>query len=167
MRTFEHFMLKENTDFSSALRRSWARQGVPPSSGPSGHLPRGEGFGRCSSLRKTPLRISLEGRPVIFDLAIAENCFLVLWARDLLSNKDSEIPEYFVYCGVFEAHNWKQRSGHSPKGQFLEMPLSTCHPVRQRLRLLRQRRDRACQPPGTRWSGRRLRWMQRSPGRNG
>ena len=35
---------KKNIPFSFSLRRSWARQGVPPSSGATRHLPPGEGF---------------------------------------------------------------------------------------------------------------------------
>ena len=30
-----------------------------------------------------------------------ENSFLMDWTRDLVSDKGLEIPEYFVYCGIF------------------------------------------------------------------
>ena len=40
-------------------------------------------------------------------------------------------------------------------------PLSTYRPGLRRQRRLRQRRDRACQPPGTRWSARRRRHLRR------
>ena len=43
-------------------------------------------------------------------------------ARDFGSNQAEEIPEYFVYFGIFAVHNWEQRSGHSPKGEFTGVP---------------------------------------------
>ena len=33
-----------------------------------------------------------------------------------------EIPEYFVYCGIFIRKSWDKRSGQIAKGEFLEVP---------------------------------------------
>ena len=55
---------------------------------------------------------------------------------------------------------------HFPEGKFhctKSFSLSTYRPGLQQLPWQRQQRDRACPPPGIRWSGRSLRWMRRSP----
>ena len=33
-----------------------------------------------------------------------------------------EIPEYFVYCGIFITQSWSKRSVQIAKGEFLEVP---------------------------------------------
>jgi len=46
----------------------------------------------------------------------------MIWTRDFAPNQDMEIPEYFVYCGIFMAQSWGKRSGQIAKGEFLEVP---------------------------------------------
>ena len=36
-----------------------------------------------------------------------------------------EIPEYFVYCGIFITHRWDKRFAWNAKGEFLEVPNKT------------------------------------------
>ena len=55
-------------------------------------------------------------------MALSENSFLMDWARDLIPSKVTQIPEYFVYCGICETHSWDQRSDQDAKGEFLEVP---------------------------------------------
>ena len=57
-------------------------------------------------------------------LASSENSFLMAWARNLVPRKVAEIPEYFVYCGIFGTHHWEQRTAQGAKGEFLEVPLN-------------------------------------------
>ena len=65
---------------------------------------------------------------------------LMIWARDCDPNEVMEIPEYFVYCGIFIMHSWGKRSGQITKGAFSEVPLIlACQPI----------------PPGSCW---RIRW---------
>ena len=33
-----------------------------------------------------------------------------------------EIPEYFVYCGIFITQSWSKRSAQIAKGEFFEVP---------------------------------------------
>ena len=33
-----------------------------------------------------------------------------------------EIPEYFVYCGIFITHRWGKRFVQIAKGEFFEVP---------------------------------------------
>ena len=47
--------------------------------------------------------------------------FLMIWTRDFGSDEEMEIPEYFVYFGIFIAHSWSKRSGQIAKGAFLEV----------------------------------------------
>ena len=54
--------------------------------------------------------------------ASSENYFLRIWAEDFIPDKVMEIPEYFVYCGIFITHSWDKRFGQIPKGEFLEVP---------------------------------------------
>ena len=37
-------------------------------------------------------------------LATSKNYFLMVWVRDFVLTKVLEIPEYFVYCGVFKTN---------------------------------------------------------------
>ena len=46
----------------------------------------------------------------------------MIWAWDFVSNQVMEIPEYFVYFGIFMMHSWSNRSGQIAKGEFLEVP---------------------------------------------
>jgi hypothetical protein len=48
----------------------------------------------------------------------------MIWARNFVSNRVAEIPEYFVYCGIFARNSWDERAGQITKGEFLEMPKS-------------------------------------------
>ena len=58
------------------------------------------------------------------DKATSKNYFLVIWAEDFGSEKVLKTAEYFVYCGVFKTHLWGERFAQSPKGEFLEVPIS-------------------------------------------
>ena len=55
-------------------------------------------------------------------VATSKNCFLVFWVRDFVLTKVLEIPEYWMYCGIFNANCEGKRSGQNPKGEFLEVP---------------------------------------------
>ena len=57
-------------------------------------------------------------------MAPSKNSFSVLWVEDFGSEKVMKAPEYFVYCGVFMTHFWSERFAHSPKGEFLEVPIN-------------------------------------------
>ena len=59
--------------------------------------------------------------------ATSKNYFLRFWARDFVLTKVLEIPEYFVYCGIFKTHCEGKRSVQNPKGQFLEVPSRPSH----------------------------------------
>ena len=54
--------------------------------------------------------------------ASSKNCFLMVWARDFVLAKALEIPEYFVYFGVFKVNCQGKRSAQTAKGQFFEVP---------------------------------------------
>jgi len=45
----------------------------------------------------------------------------MIWARDFGSDERMEIPEYFVYFGIFIQHSWSKRSGQIAKEAFLEV----------------------------------------------
>jgi hypothetical protein len=55
-------------------------------------------------------------------LASSENVFLMVWAVDIVPNQAAEIPEYFVYCGIFAVQSWGNRYAQAAKGAFLEVP---------------------------------------------
>ena len=60
----------------------------------------------------------------------AENSFLQFQAEDFVSDKVMEIPEYFVYCGIFIMHSRVKRYGQIAKGEFFEVPIIlACQPV--------------------------------------
>ena len=46
----------------------------------------------------------------------------MIWAKDFGADKGMEIPEYFVYCGIFIPHIWGKRFAQIAKGEFLEVP---------------------------------------------
>ena len=60
------------------------------------------------------------------------NVFLMGWARDLSLGKAVEIPEYFVYFGVFTVHNRRQRSDQTAKGTFSEATINQRFPAADR-----------------------------------
>ena len=43
---------------------------------------------------------------------------LMIWARDFGSDERMEIPEYFVYFGIFITHRWSKRFAQTAKGAF-------------------------------------------------
>ena len=47
----------------------------------------------------------------------------MIWARDFVPDEGMEIPEYFVYFGIFIPHSWSKGSGQIAKGEFLEVPV--------------------------------------------
>ena len=49
-------------------------------------------------------------------VATSKNYFLRFWTRDFVLTKVLEIPEYFVYCGIFKRHCEGKRSAQNPKG---------------------------------------------------
>ena len=55
-------------------------------------------------------------------MATSKNYFLRFWPRDFVLTKVLEIPEYWMYCGIFNANFEGERSGQNPKGEFLEVP---------------------------------------------
>ena len=55
-------------------------------------------------------------------MATSKNSFLMIWTRDFDPNSVMEIPEYFVYCGIFITQSWSKRSVQIAKGEFLEVP---------------------------------------------
>ena len=55
-------------------------------------------------------------------MATAKNSFLMIWAEDFGPDKVMEIPEYFVYCGIYITHSWGERFAQIAKGEFLEVP---------------------------------------------
>ena len=86
---------KKNVPFSFSLRRSWARQGVPPSSGPSGHLPPGEGFGPAG-IDKLQLWLSAlvsKAQYLVFQSVLLDK--LELWLSALVSK-----AQYLVFQSV-------------------------------------------------------------------
>ena len=50
------------------------------------------------------------------ELATSKNCFLVFWVRDFVLTKVLEIPEYWMYCGIFNTNCEGKRSSQNPKG---------------------------------------------------
>ena len=46
----------------------------------------------------------------------------MIWTRDFDPNSVMEIPEYFVYCGIFITQSWSKRSVQIAKREFLEVP---------------------------------------------
>ena len=46
----------------------------------------------------------------------------MIWARDFVPNSVMEIPECFVYCGIFMTQSWDKTSGQIAKGEFFENP---------------------------------------------
>ena len=56
-------------------------------------------------------------------MATSKNSFLMIWAKDFDPDKVMEIPEYFVYCGIFITHRWGKRFVQIAKGEFLEVPV--------------------------------------------
>ena len=46
----------------------------------------------------------------------------MIWAEGFGPDKVMEIPEYFVYCGIFITHRWPKEFAQIAKGEFLEMP---------------------------------------------
>ena len=50
--------------------------------------------------------------------------FLMIWARDFDSDEGMEIPEYFVYFGIFIVHSRDERFAQDAKGEFLDAPLN-------------------------------------------
>lgn len=51
----------------------------------------------------------------------SKNSFLMIGTRDFVPNKVLEIPEYFVYFGIFKTHSWGKRSVQIAKGEFAEV----------------------------------------------
>ena len=45
----------------------------------------------------------------------------MIWEQDFGSDKDMEIPEYFVYCGISIANSWTKRFSQIAKGMFFAM----------------------------------------------
>ena len=56
--------------------------------------------------------------------AASKNSFLQDCAEDFVPNQVMEIPEYFVYCGIFIKQSWGKRFAQDAKGEFLEVPYS-------------------------------------------
>jgi len=56
-------------------------------------------------------------------MATSKNSFLMIWAKDFVPDKVMEIPEYFVYCGIFITNRWGKRLVQIAKREFLEVPL--------------------------------------------
>ena len=48
----------------------------------------------------------------------------MIWAKGFVPNRVAEIPEYFVYCGIFARISWGKISDQIAKGVFLEMPIN-------------------------------------------
>ena len=62
--------------------------------------------------------------------AYSENSFLMIWTKDFGADKVMEIPEYFVYCGIFIMHSRVKRYGQIAKVEFFEVPIIlACQPV--------------------------------------
>ena len=63
------------------------------------------------------IKIQVEGVSLfLFLMATSKNYFLMVWARDFVLTKVLEIPEYFVYCGIFKTHCQGKRSVQTAKG---------------------------------------------------
>ena len=45
----------------------------------------------------------------------------MIWAEDFGPDKVTEIPEYFVYYGIFVRHSWGKRFVQIAKGEFSEI----------------------------------------------
>ena len=45
----------------------------------------------------------------------------MIWSKDFVPDRVMEIPEYFVYCGIFIMRSWGKRSVQIAKGRFLEV----------------------------------------------
>ena len=79
-------------------------------------------FGLCDE--KKCISIILDNEEQVNEfMATSKNYFLVFWARDFVSTKVLESPEYLVYCRLFKPHCWDKRSVQNPKVEFLEVPL--------------------------------------------
>ena len=48
----------------------------------------------------------------------------MIWARGFVPNRVAEIPEYFVYCGIFPRISWGKISDQIANGVFLEVPIN-------------------------------------------
>ena len=46
----------------------------------------------------------------------------MIWAADFVPSQALEIPEYFVYCGIFKVRSWDKRCAQIAKGSFLDTP---------------------------------------------
>jgi len=53
---------------------------------------------------------------MILPHSTAENFFLMIWTEGFVPDKVMEIPEYFVYCGIFITHRWGKRFVQIAKG---------------------------------------------------